>query len=371
MLFFRKKLPYYRRHKWVIPLGVIVFLLAIRMVLPTAIKIGLNSYLEDDFSPAFTAHVSDVDLAILRGVYNIQGISAKLKEKDAEFVEVADVEVSLPWRGVFKNNMIADIVIDKIDFTYSNALMPAVQKHLAFMKDKEDKDDDKKDEDKAPLLRIGRLDVKNSIVRTNLFPELTREQGIVLTGLNARVTNLSPTENVPMTPFDMQAILLGSGKIRTEGEAKLLSKPPQWTIDSEMKDFELTALNQFLKKNVPITFTKGRLDFYAEAVTDQTKIKGYFKPFIKNLDVIKTKEKFLGAKHWAIELVTALGNVVMKADQTVATRVPFVFDKVFMPESGEAISTAVEHGFKQQLARGIEHSIGFNKKEIKQAQEEK
>ena len=375
MLFFKKKLPFYKQYKWAIPLGVIAFLVVVRMILPTAIKIGANSYLkDDDFSPVFEAHISDVDLAILRGVYNAQGITAKFKDQDSDFVEIADVEVSLPWRGVFQRNIIADIVIDKIDFTYSKKLLPAINEQLAFMKKKEEEDkdkDEKDDKDKEPLVRIGRLDVTNSLLRTDLFPALTREQGIVVTGLNARVTNLNPTKDVPMTPFDLQATLLGSGKIRTEGEAKLLAKPLQWTVDAEMKEFDLTSLNRFLKQNVPLTFTKGKLDFYAEAVTDQTRIKGYFKPFIKSLDVIKTKEQFKDPKHWAIELVTALGNVVMKADQTVATRVPFVFDKVLKPETGDAISTAFRHGFQQQLTRGIEHSIGFEQKNIKQAQEEK
>lgn len=370
MLFFRKKKPYYQRHKWIIPLGVIVFLVVLRMILPTAIKVGLNSYLKDDFSPSFRAHVSDVDLAILRGVYKVQGITASLKDQDREFLLIEDVKVSLPWRGVFKNDMIADVVIDKLDVTYSNQLLPAIKKHLAKVKEEEEKEKkDKKDE--PPLLKIGRLDVNNSLVRTNLFPALTREQGIVITDLNARVTNLNPTKAAPLTPFDVQALLLGSGKIKTEGEAKLLAEPLQWTIDSEMKNFDLTALNKFLKQNVPLTFTRGKVDLYAEAVTDQAKIKGYIKPFVKNLDVIKSKENFKGPKHWLIEIVSALGNVVMKADETMATRVPFVFDKVFKPESGDAIAKAFEHGFEQQLNRGIEHSVGFNRKETKQSQEEK
>lgn len=361
MLFFKKKKPYYLRHKWVIPFGFIVFLLIVRMILPTAIKIGLNSYLKD-FSPSFTAHVSDVDLSILRGVYHLQGMTASFKDKNQEFLLIDDVKASLPWRGVFKGDMLVDVVVDKLDVTYSNQLMPAIEKHLASVKDKKDE---------PALVKVGRLDVINSLVRTNLFPALTREEGIMVKDINARMTNLNPTDLVPITPFDFQATLLGSGKIKTEGEAKLLAKPLQWTADAEMKNFDLTSLNKYLKQNVPLTFTRGRLDLYAEAVTDQTKIKGYIKPFVKNLDVIKGKENFVGPKHWMIEIVSALGNTVMKADQTMATRVPFVFDKVFKPEGGDAIAKAFEHGFKQELNRGIEHSVGFNRKETKQSQEEK
>jgi hypothetical protein len=100
-------------------------------------------------------------------------------------------------------------------------------------------------------------------------------------------------------------------------------------------------------------------------------IRGYIKPFVKGLDVVRTKEKFLGPKHWIIEMVTALGNIVMKSDETMATRVPFIFDETFKPESGEAISAAFDHGFRQELNRGIENSINLRHAPIKQSQEEK
>ncbi len=364
MFLFRKKLPFYKQKKYLIPFSVIALLVAIRVALPTAIKIGLNNYLEEDFSPSMRAHVDDVDLAILRGVYSVEGITAEYKKNNKNFLSIKNADASLAWRDLLKGKIVADVVVNKADFVYSSELSPAIDEHMAQLKKKDD------DEPLPENIRLGRFDLKDSVIRTDLFRTLTKDEGIVLTNIELRATNLIPSNEVPRTPFSLQALLLGSGKIKTEGEADLTGKTPMWTVDTEMKAFDLTSLNRFLKKTVPLTFTKGKLDLYAEAASSGGPIKGYIKPFVRNLDVIRTKEKFVNSKHWLIEIVTALGNVVMKADQTMATRVPFTFDKTFKVEGNKAIAKAFEHGFKQELNRGIENSIGINNMESKQSQEE-
>lgn len=368
MELFPKKIPFYRRKKIFIPLSILVFLIALRMIAPTAIRMGLNSYLGDeDFSPSLKAHVGDVDLAVLRGVYTLENITAEIKKKNKQFVHVDSATARLAWRDLFKGDLVTDVGVDGLDFNYTDGLIPALKEHMKKMEE-EKKNEDK---DKTSPIRVARFDLKNSIIRTDMFPALTKEQGIVMTNIEARATNLTPTEDLPRTPFTMQGLLLKSGMVKTEGEADLTGDKPMWTVDSEIKNFDLTSLNRFLKKNVPLTFTKGKLDLYAEAKSEGGPIKGYIKPFVKNLDVIKTEEDFKGTRHWLAEIITALGNVVMKSDQTMATKVPFTFDETLKPDTDKTITKAVEHGFIQELNRGIENSIGLDRPVTKQSQEEK
>lgn len=60
----------------------------------------------------------------------------------------------------------------------------------------------------------------------------------------------------------------------------------------------------------------------------------------------------------------------MKEDETMATKVPFTFDKKLRPDKDETISNAFKHGFRQELKRGLEHSISLEKTSSKQSQEE-
>lgn len=363
MKFFNRRKTTQHRKPWIISLTVIALLVAIRIILPTAMKIGLNNYLKD-FSPSFKAHVADVDLAILRGVYTLKGITADIKKNDKQVLKVASAEASLSWRDLFKGNIIAEVLVTEADFNYSQDFLPALKTQIAEM------NKDKKEDGKPSAIKISKFDLKNSTIRTDLFPSLTREQGVVMTKLEARATNLTPDKETPGSPFTLTGLLLGSGKVKSEGELTLLGKEPLWTLDNEVKNFDLTSLNRFLIKKVPLTFTKGKLDLYAEAATRDGAIRGYIKPFVKGLDVVRSEENFIGAKHWLIEIVTALSNVVMKSRETVATKVPFIFDQTFKPESGEAISKSFEHGFRQELTRGIENSIGLENMDTKQAQEE-
>lgn len=369
MLFSARKIPFYRRKKILVPLIFFSVLIALRIIAPTAIKVGLNNYLDsEDFSPSLRAHVGDVDLALLRGVYTLEDISAdiKTKNKHKQFLQLKSATARLAWRDLFKGELVTDIGVDGMDFTYAEELLPALKQHMAKMNEV------KKDEEKDPsALRVARFDLKNSVIRTDLFPDLTKEQGVVMTELEARATNLTPTKDLPRTPFSMQGLLLKSGKVKTEGEADLTGEKPMWTVDSEIKNFDLTSLNRFLKQKVPLTFTTGKLDLYAEAKSEDGPVVGYIKPFIKNLDVIKTNENFKGPKHWLIEIISALGNVVMKADETMATKVPFTFDQTLKPDTDKTIAKAIEHGFFQEQNRGIENSIDLKTHPTRQSQEDK
>lgn len=367
MHLFRRPVPFYQQKKFYIPLFIVLGLLAFRMILPGLIRIGLNSYLKD-FSPSLKAHVGDVDLAILRGVYTLEDISVEIKKKDKEFLQVGSASARLAWKDVFTGNLVTDVFVDEADFTYTDSLIPAIQEHLKDVEKKEDKKDEKAK--KEPFLRVSRFDLKDSVIRTDVFPALTKEEGIVLTKLEARATNVTPSEKLPLTPFSMQGLLLKSGKIKTTGEANLMGDKPRWTVDSEMKEFDLTSLNRFLKQKVPLTFTKGKLDLYAEVKSEGGPIKGYIKPFVKDLDVIKSKENFKNTKHWLAEIISALGNVVMKSRETMATKVPFTFDQTLKPDTDKTISKAVEHGFLQELNRGIENSINLDQPLVKQSQED-
>src|SRR5690606_21387893 len=244
---------------------------------------------------------------------------------------------------------------------YTESLIPAVKEHLATI----DVTKEVKEEAKKSLLKIPRLDVVNSSVSTDIFPSLTKEDGTILNSLNARITNLIPSKESQLSPFNLNGEILGTGDLKVEGELDLYAEVPNWTVDSEILHFDMTSLNKFLKEKVPLTFTRGELDLYAEAKSQGGPIVGYLKPFVKSLDVIKEEEEFEGTGHWFVEIISALGNVTMKSDEVMATKIPFTFDEKLEVDTGETISKAITHGFTQEQSRGIENSIG-----LKQSQEE-
>lgn len=319
---------------------ILVLLVIFRIIAPPLILNKLNKEL-NEFSPTISAHVEDLDLQLIKGGAVLKNISAKVKINNKKFLKVASAHGAFELRELFKGKIVSYAVVENLDLTYSEDLLRALREHLKQTE---------MEQKPLPAIRVSRIDLKKSIIRLDNF-------GVILDEINARATNLIPNKNLPKTIFSVQGKLLKSGILKANGEAMIEENPLMWTVDSELLKFDLTTLNQFLLKKVPLTFTKGQMDFYMEAKSENKKITGYLKPFIKDLKVIRKNENFKGTKHWLVELITALSYMAAKSDDVVATRVPFVFDGQVKAETGEALSKTFQHGYVQELSRGIENSI--------------
>jgi hypothetical protein len=345
-----KSRPWFKKKKITIPLGIFVLLLAVRMVMVPVAQKELNKFLAT-FSPTLYFHMDDLNIHIIRGAYSFNGIVGKVKGQQQEFLKIKKVDVSIAWREIFKGKIVTDIAVSGIDFSYTGELKNAIAK----MPKKESQADTAKE--KLFPVKIERLDIKDSVVTLDDYPSLEEHKKLQISKIEGRLTNLTPEKKFPLSFFNLRASVLGNSVVKTTGHLNTLAKPMQWDVDGEMQGFELTTANAFLKRKLPLTFTQGKLDLYAEAESKNGNIQGYVKPFMKNIDVIKTKENFKGPKHWFIEILTALGNLVLRASDTksVATRIPFSMDKAGMHvDSGEALTKALQHGFEEKLKPGIE-----------------
>ena len=248
-------------------------------------------------------------------------------------------------RELFKGKIVTDIEVTGLDLSYSKLLKEA----LAKTPKKEDAQEAK---DKLFPVEVVRLDIQNSKIKIDHFPAFT--------GIEGRITNLLADKNNPLSFLNLKATLFGHSVLKVAGNLKTLEKPMAWSIDSELHGFDLTAANQFLKQKVPLTFTKGKLDVYAEAKSEEGVIEGYVKPFMKNVDIMKAEENLKGAKHWFIEVIAAIGNLVLRTTdkKSVATLIPFTMDTSGVHvDKGEALSKAIQHGFEQKLSPGIEDRL--------------
>lgn len=344
---------FFKNKKVIVPLILFSILLIVRMVAQPLIHQGLNRFLSS-FSPVMEFNVDDLDISFMKGSYNFDSVTGKLKGKDNNFVKINEVKVSVAWRDIFKGKINTEMYITGLDFSYTKELKEALAKVPK-------KEEGEKVKNKLFPLDIERVEVSDSIVTLDDYEGLKANEKVTFTGINGSVTNLIADKNNPFSDLTVKAKLLGKTMIKTNGVINTTAKPWDWSIDSEMRGFDLTSANQFLKRKVPVTFTKGKLDFYAEAMSQEGKTEGYIKPFFKNIDVIESEENLKGAKHWLVEVITALGNVILQSEnQTVATLIPFTMNKSGVHlDKGEALSKAIEHGFKEKLSPGIENRFNL------------
>lgn len=342
----------FKKKKFYIPTIIIAALIIFRILLPQILLHQANKYL-GTFSPVYALHMEDLDISILRGAYQFEGISGKLKKDDKTFLSIASVDVSIAWREIFKGRIVTDIVTDRVDFL--------------FLKDMSQLNSPKKEakDVKATLfpVKVESVELRHARVVFEEYPSLSESSRLKIENINGVITNLTPTQNAPFSDFNLTASLQGSSEFVFIGGLNLTKQPMLWDVDVELKDFDISTLNKVLKRKLPLTFTKGRLDLYAEAKNDKGVTKGYIKPFIKDVDVVANKEHFIGIKHFGIEVLTAIGNLFLRESDTksVATYLDFQYDGSFHASTKQGILNAIEHGFKEKIIPGIEDKYHLDK----------
>ena len=366
--FFRKPKPFYKKKKFYIPAMVLAFLMVLSFALEPILLKRINNELA--FSKVIDFKVNDLDINILWGAVALQDITAKVKAKEDEFLKIGEVLLTVSWSEIFKGRLLADVDIDQLGLKFTKDLLPQFKTVQAEFKQKmedmdKDEDKDEKNEKDKEKARVASLNLTHSSITLADFPDLKPGQSPHISNIEAHVTNLTPIKKAPTSKFDMKATLLDAGEMTSKGKLELLDKPMKWSVDGQINQLDMTATNQFLKNKVPLTFTKGKLDLYAEAKSEGEKIEGYVKPFLGKVDVIKSEEDFKGPRHWIIELITAVGNLGLRSsdEKNVATKVPFVVkgDKIDIDKS-EGIKQAMEHGLgKPELEKGIENEVQLKK----------
>lgn len=325
----------------------IVILAVVRIVLPGILLKKTNSFLATT-SPAYTAHVDKLSLHILRGAYKFHDLTAKLKEDDKKFLAIDSIDVSLAWREIFRGRLLTDIEVKGAKFLLIKDI-----KKLSKPK----KEEALKTKRTLFPLNVERLDLKDSSVTFEGYESFNEKNFLTINDINGRTTNLTPTEKNHLTYFNLKASMLDpDAKLKIVGALDMMKSPLVWDLDAELRNFHMNLMNPYFKKHLPLTFTKGTLDLYSEVQSKNGIVKGYVKPFIRELDVVANKEKFIGAKHFAFEMISALANLILRESKTksVATKVDFSYDKKFNFSMREAISKSIKHGFQQQLSPGID-----------------
>lgn len=353
-----------KKKKFLIPFVLVLILAGIRVLLEPVLLGQINKRLAD-FSPEITGEVADLDLSILRGVIELEDIHLKLREVDHRFLIIEDVEVDLAWSKLFDGDLLADAMVEGVYFTYDVRLPDAIKKSLP----PSDPDAPKT----QPPVRISRLDWRNVNVVYPSNKAFTNEGPFKLSEIEGRVTNLFGEEETPRSFFNVRGKGSGTSNFKAAGSLNLLADPLEWDVDAQLQGFNLVSMNQFLYQEVPITFQKGTFDLYAEAKSEEGKIRGYAKPFFQDLAFIRSDEDFKGAKHWLLEVAAAVGNWILEAkrSKTVATKVPFTFDgENFSVNTDKAIGNVIEHGFDQEISPGVDASMRLEAQEAQREAEE-
>ncbi len=352
--------------KWIFI--AILLLVIVRALLPLAGEYAVNWYLGNKIAP-YKGHISDFDLSLWRGAYEFENFVIEKKEEtknDTPLLSIKHVDVSLAWRALFKGRILADLIIDQaqinlIDSNQKENIQTGLEGNVNWQ---------------DVFITLVPIDIESLKIQKSQIHfrnyDLAKPINVYLAAVDLSATNINNTERVQTPAYseiNLTAKLQDKTSIHLRGRFDILSKIPAFDLSLIMEDFDLTQINDLLKIYGPLTFTRGTLSLYSEMATRETRVDGYIKPFFKGIDVVANQEVFANFKHFFNEVITALGNLILRSNEkTVAFRVA-----IDGPVNELSISTkdaflsALKNAFTgDKIQEGLEGSISL--KDVKKGQ---
>ena len=302
-------------------LGIIVLLVIVRLLLPYIVLRYVNKTLAD--MDGYTGRVSDVDLALYRGAYQIDGINIrKVNGKIEEpFIKIPKMDLAVQWDALFQGKLVAEV----------ECFRPEI--NFAFSEDESasqtgtENDWTQVIKDLLPI-NINRFTVVDGTINlTNVVSQPSTDLSMKNFQLEiANIRNVVDKGDALPSPVRASGDLPGYGGTMTfDANMQLLKQMPDFDYNLKLNDLQLTKLNALAKRYGNIDFEKGTLDLVSEMKMENGNIQGYLKPLTHDMQIFEWNEgddrtvtKFMR------ELIAEGGNKILenKVKDQVATRIP-------------------------------------------------
>jgi hypothetical protein len=355
--------------KFQVQLGVIVLLIAIRAVLPIAVEHYANKTLDE--LEGYSGQIEDVDLALIRGAYVIEGVRiVKTGGKvPVPFFSASEVDLSVQWQALLDGAIVSEIDVyrPKLNFVTAAKDARAEKTKRETKQEQVEPASNWTDvvKDLVPF-KINRFSINDGEVHYRDFSSEPKVD-IFVRDIVAEARNLTNSEDKTgsmAATFNGRALAMQSGKVEFEGKVDPYAKAPTFDAAFRLNGLQLKQLNPYLRAFADIDVERGTFSVDSELAAKDGRFQGYVKPFIDDLDVLrwqKEKESFPN-KVWQA-VVEVAGEVLQDQERDrTAARIPFQgsFED---PKIGvwSALGSLLRNAFIEALRRGLEGSLDIQK----------
>jgi hypothetical protein len=353
-------------------LPLLLALAALRLALPSLLKWYVNKTLSS--LPGYDGHVDDIDVALLRGAYQIQGLSiVKTSGKaPAPFVAAEMVDLSIEWKELFRGALVGEIAARRLELNFVKGRNAAESQ--TGLEEAADKTGSALDRHQSAArdwrdvvtrlfpLRINHFEIHDGAVH---FKDLSARPplDIYLSRVEARADNLTNSrkaaESQPAA-LQLRAKAMDQGDVALGLKFNPFDAEPNFDLNAELKGLNLVTMNGFLRHYVGFDARKGRLDIYAEVAANQGRIKGYVKPLIEDFDVVSLKKDPLTFKTLQKVFIEWIGRFFENnRTDKIATKVEFE-GPIDEPESSawSTIKSAFRNAFIKAISPRLDEDVG-------------
>jgi hypothetical protein len=352
-----------RRYKylWAIVLLVAV-LVAVRAALPSIVKDYVNDKLQA--MEAYDGHVEDVDMALWRGAYRVEGIRIVKTgaQQPTPFFSGDSVDFSVEWRSLLRGSLVAEG-----EFLRPNLNMVQARNEQQSQTGKEVNWPDQL-EQMFPF-RFNTVRVKDGTI-TFRAPGIRTQDALKATRVSGEITNITNVvdrDKDTFADFRVNGQVLEKGTASVNGSVNPLARSPTFDVNLAVKNVQLPDVNPWLRQYIKADAESGEFELYTELAAAEGKFKGYAKPIMRKVNIYSSEEPEKNPLKRLWEgLVEFAANIFENEERgQVAARIPFS-GTIKDPEAGifATIVSVMRNAFVSAFARSLEGSISL--RDVKQ-----
>jgi hypothetical protein len=309
----------------------------------------------------YHGHVDDIDLALWKGAYRIEGLTFEKIGGTAEvpFAEVPVIDITLEWRALLNGAVVAQVQVEHPVINFVNGDTEAEKQAGTGV-------DWRKELTAMLPLRLDRLVVHDGEIR---FADFSSEPEVDVTAYNLEIearnlTNSRDLAGTMVATIDATGRTVGYGKFTLHALVDPYEQAPTFDLDAKLEDVNLTALNSLFSGYGRFDAEAGQMDVYAELVSNESHLRGYVKPVLTGARIIDVGRELErdreGPARVTWEALVGLVSEVLTnpAEEDVAAKVPVggTIDAP-RPDTWGSVWSAVQNAFLEALFKGLDNEV--------------
>ena len=344
-----------------------ILLIAVRAALPYVVLWYVNKTLDE--VPGYHGVVRDVDLALWRGAYAIDGLDVKRTggEIPVPFFSCPRTEFSVSWGAIFNGALVGEI-----DFRRPVLNLVAGPSEKTTQNDVDARWQDKIAE--LFPLRIDRFEVHDGTAHFRNF-HTDPKVDVEIEDLHVLARNLTNSREVAETlvaTIEANGRPLGNAVLEVKSKLDPYAKEPTFDLDAKLERVDIRKLNDLLRAYGNFDAEGGTLAIYAELASSNGAFTGYVKPLVEDLDILDLGEESETPLH---KLWEGLVDVVSRLFRNLprdrfGTKVQYS-GRYDQPKYSvlSIIGQAAKNAFIKALSPELDESVGLDDAESKAAED--
>lgn len=345
-----------RRNKWLLIIGIVVVLLvAARLALEPILLDYANRKI--DALHAYGGHIDDLDLALLRGGYDIKGIEIVKtgSGQPVPFFKADRIEATVEWRSLLHGQLVAEADLFR---PQANLVKADTEQQSQLGKEVNWVDQFKQ----LFPFRFNTVRVHDGTV-TFRAPGIQTKDALTarhIDGYIANLTNVADSTKETFAGYHFTAKVLDGGSAKIDGGVDPFAVKPTFDLNLSVKDVQLPQVNPWLSRFIKADAESGEFELYTELAAADGKFKGYAKPVMRDVNIYSSDEPEKNPLKRLWEgIIDVAAKILENPEQDqVAARIP-ISGTIEHPDTNllATIGSVMHNAFVAAFARSLEGSI--------------